>query len=152
MGILNYSTDDVSIKEGNEGVYSLYKMASKNQEWYLFSYKMATKGKLLRLLNDPTRLSVCSTDQLFHLACNVSSLLSFSNRIIYLLLTMPTPFEKEMQRLHKLLAEVETDKDSDFGNEDNGPGDILEEKFYIMEVSANMIRNRKRTEILEMKK
>ncbi|GBN51306.1 hypothetical protein AVEN_109859-1 [Araneus ventricosus] len=42
---------------------------------------------------------------------------------------MPTSFEKEMERLHKFFAEVETDKDSDFGNEDNEPGDILEENF-----------------------
>ncbi|GBM83717.1 hypothetical protein AVEN_271707-1 [Araneus ventricosus] len=40
---------------------------------------------------------------------------------------MPTPFEKEMERLYKLLAE--TDEDSDFGNEDNGPKDVLKEHF-----------------------
>ncbi|GBL90794.1 hypothetical protein AVEN_215535-1 [Araneus ventricosus] len=42
---------------------------------------------------------------------------------------MPTPFEKEMERLHKLLAEVETDEDSDFDNEDNGAEDIDHENF-----------------------
>ncbi|GBL91948.1 hypothetical protein AVEN_102526-1 [Araneus ventricosus] len=60
---------------------------------------------------------------------NFSSLLSFPNRIIYLLLTMATPFENEMEYAHKILAEVETDEDSDFDNEDNGPEDILEEIF-----------------------
>ncbi|GBO25096.1 hypothetical protein AVEN_108916-1 [Araneus ventricosus] len=44
-------------------------------------------------------------------------------------LTMPTSYEKEMQRLRKLLDEVESDEDSDFDNEDNGPEDILEENF-----------------------
>ncbi|GBL94729.1 hypothetical protein AVEN_244717-1 [Araneus ventricosus] len=34
-----------------------------------------------------------------------------------------------MERLRKLLAEVETDEDPDFGNEDNGPEDVLEEIF-----------------------
>ncbi|GBM93340.1 hypothetical protein AVEN_213001-1 [Araneus ventricosus] len=34
-----------------------------------------------------------------------------------------------MERLHKLLAEVETDEDPNFDNEDNGPEDILEETF-----------------------
>ncbi|GBM78499.1 hypothetical protein AVEN_266024-1 [Araneus ventricosus] len=52
-----------------------------------------------------------------------------------------------MERLRKLLAEVETDEDTDFENE---PEDVLEEIFQMMKVSANMIRNR--TEILEMKK
>ncbi|GBN18160.1 hypothetical protein AVEN_127197-1 [Araneus ventricosus] len=42
---------------------------------------------------------------------------------------MPTPYEKEMERLRKLLAEVETDEDPDFDNEDNGPEDVLEEIF-----------------------
>ncbi|GBO39253.1 hypothetical protein AVEN_172381-1 [Araneus ventricosus] len=56
-----------------------------------------------------------------------------------------------MVRLLKLLAKVETDEDPDFDNEDNGSEDVLEEIFLIMKVSANMIRNRKRTEILEMK-
>ncbi|GBL91572.1 hypothetical protein AVEN_23633-1 [Araneus ventricosus] len=51
-----------------------------------------------------------------------------------------------MERLRKVLAEVETDDDPDFENE---PDDVLEEIFQIMKVSANMIRNRKRTEILE---
>ncbi|GBL96403.1 hypothetical protein AVEN_146839-1, partial [Araneus ventricosus] len=32
-----------------------------------------------------------------------------------------------MERLRKLLAEVETDEDPDFDNEDNGPEDVLEE-------------------------
>ncbi|GBM93654.1 hypothetical protein AVEN_210278-1 [Araneus ventricosus] len=47
----------------------------------------------------------------------------------YYLLTMPTSYEKEMERLRKLLAEIETDEDSDFDNEDNGHEDILEENF-----------------------
>ncbi|GBL79018.1 hypothetical protein AVEN_48973-1 [Araneus ventricosus] len=59
----------------------------------------------------------------------MSSLLSFPNRSIYLLLTMPTLFEKEMEPLNKLLAEVETDEDSDFYNEYNGLDDILEDNF-----------------------
>ncbi|GBN02826.1 hypothetical protein AVEN_216786-1 [Araneus ventricosus] len=85
--------------------------------------------QLLGLWNDPVRPSVCSTDELFHAADNVSSLLSIPNRSIYLLLTMPTSYEKEMECLRKLLAEVETDEDSNFDNEDNGPEDILEENF-----------------------
>ncbi|GBN87606.1 hypothetical protein AVEN_79573-1 [Araneus ventricosus] len=32
-----------------------------------------------------------------------------------------------MERIRKLLDEVETDEDSDFDNEDNGPQDVLEE-------------------------
>ncbi|GBN15596.1 hypothetical protein AVEN_24259-1 [Araneus ventricosus] len=58
-----------------------------------------------------------------------SSFLFFPNRSIYLLLTMPTPYEKEMERLQKLLAEVETDEDTDFDNEYNGPEDVLKEFF-----------------------
>ncbi|GBN20986.1 hypothetical protein AVEN_263903-1 [Araneus ventricosus] len=42
---------------------------------------------------------------------------------------MPTPYEKEIERLRKLLAEDETNEDSDFDNEDNGPEDVLEENF-----------------------
>ncbi|GBM62211.1 hypothetical protein AVEN_267879-1 [Araneus ventricosus] len=42
---------------------------------------------------------------------------------------MPTPYEKEMKRLRKFLAEVETDEDIDFDNEDNGPEDVLEDIF-----------------------
>ncbi|GBN67751.1 hypothetical protein AVEN_181016-1 [Araneus ventricosus] len=42
---------------------------------------------------------------------------------------MPTSYEKQTKRLRKLLAEVESDQDSDFDNEDNGPEDILEENF-----------------------
>ncbi|GBM73808.1 hypothetical protein AVEN_94477-1 [Araneus ventricosus] len=42
---------------------------------------------------------------------------------------MPTPHEKDTERLRKLLVEVETDKDPDFDNEDNGPEDLLEEIF-----------------------
>ncbi|GBN89035.1 hypothetical protein AVEN_112374-1 [Araneus ventricosus] len=34
-----------------------------------------------------------------------------------------------MERLRKLVAEVETDEDPDFDNEDNGPEDVLEETF-----------------------
>ncbi|GBN84777.1 hypothetical protein AVEN_26962-1 [Araneus ventricosus] len=64
---------------------------------------------------------------------------------------MPPPYEKEMERLRKFLAEVETDEGPDFGNEDNGPEDVLEEIFQIMKVSTKMIKNTKRTEILEMK-
>nr|GBM92691.1 hypothetical protein AVEN_193374-1 [Araneus ventricosus] len=64
---------------------------------------------------------------------------------------MPTSQAKETERLRKLLAEVETDEDPDFGSEDNGPEDVLEDIifFQIMKVSASMIRNGKRTEILE---
>ncbi|GBM52202.1 hypothetical protein AVEN_170988-1 [Araneus ventricosus] len=68
---------------------------------------------------------------------NVSSLLPIPNRSIYLLLTMPNPYEKEMKLLRKPLAKVETDEDPDF---DNGPEDVSEEIFQIMEVSGNMIR------------
>ncbi|GBN92788.1 hypothetical protein AVEN_15053-1 [Araneus ventricosus] len=63
---------------------------------------------------------------------------------------MPTPngnvfnFFLKLERLRKLLAEVETDED--FDSEDNGPGDVLEEIFQIMKISTNMIWNRKRTE------
>ncbi|GBM12138.1 hypothetical protein AVEN_39475-1 [Araneus ventricosus] len=42
---------------------------------------------------------------------------------------MQTSYEKEMERLRKLIAEIETDEDSDFDNEDNGPEDILGENF-----------------------
>ncbi|GBL99443.1 hypothetical protein AVEN_245099-1 [Araneus ventricosus] len=34
-----------------------------------------------------------------------------------------------MERLRKLFAGVETDEDSDFDNENNGPEDNLEENF-----------------------
>ncbi|GBN56193.1 hypothetical protein AVEN_231676-1 [Araneus ventricosus] len=34
-----------------------------------------------------------------------------------------------MEHLRKLLAEVETDEDPDFDNEDNGPEGVLEEIF-----------------------
>ncbi|GBM64306.1 hypothetical protein AVEN_189111-1 [Araneus ventricosus] len=34
-----------------------------------------------------------------------------------------------MERLHKIIAEVETDEDPDFDNEDNGPEDVLEDIF-----------------------
>ncbi|GBL72113.1 hypothetical protein AVEN_163408-1 [Araneus ventricosus] len=81
------------------------------------------------LWNDPAHPSVCSTSQLFHAADNVSSLLSFPNRSIYFLLTTPISYEKEMERLRKLLAGVKTDEDSDFENEDNGPEDNLEDNF-----------------------
>ncbi|GBN18995.1 hypothetical protein AVEN_43947-1 [Araneus ventricosus] len=63
---------------------------------------------------------------------------------------MPTPngkvlhFFLKLERLRKLLAEVETDED--FDSEDNGPGDVLEEIFQIMKIFTNMIWNRKRTE------
>ncbi|GBL72077.1 hypothetical protein AVEN_115089-1 [Araneus ventricosus] len=46
---------------------------------------------------------------------------------------MPTPYE-EMECLLKLLAEVETDEDSDFDNEDNEPEDDLEENFSDHEI------------------
>ncbi|GBN33979.1 hypothetical protein AVEN_208296-1 [Araneus ventricosus] len=62
----------------------------------------------------------------FEGADNVSSLLSCPNRSIYLLLTMPTPYEKEMERLRKFLSEVETEEDPAFDNE---PEDVLEEIF-----------------------
>ncbi|GBM49549.1 hypothetical protein AVEN_15710-1 [Araneus ventricosus] len=42
---------------------------------------------------------------------------------------MPSSYEKEMERLRKIIAEIETAEDSDFDNEDNGPEDILEENF-----------------------
>ncbi|GBM76653.1 hypothetical protein AVEN_234871-1 [Araneus ventricosus] len=42
---------------------------------------------------------------------------------------MPTTYEKELERLRKLLAEVETDEDPNFDNEDNGPENVLEEIF-----------------------
>ncbi|GBL91000.1 hypothetical protein AVEN_184394-1 [Araneus ventricosus] len=42
---------------------------------------------------------------------------------------MSTPYEKEIERLLQLLAEVETDEESDFDNENNGPEDVLEENF-----------------------
>ncbi|GBM61629.1 hypothetical protein AVEN_122247-1 [Araneus ventricosus] len=42
---------------------------------------------------------------------------------------MTTIYEKEMERLRKLLAEVETDEDPNFDNKNNGPGDVLEENF-----------------------
>ncbi|GBN09973.1 hypothetical protein AVEN_159694-1 [Araneus ventricosus] len=38
-------------------------------------------------------------------------------------------YEKEMECLRKLLAEVETDEDSDFDKEDNGHEYDLEETF-----------------------
>ncbi|GBM25647.1 hypothetical protein AVEN_82763-1 [Araneus ventricosus] len=44
-------------------------------------------------------------------------------------MTISTSYEKEMERLRKLFAEVETDDDSDFDNEDNGSEDILAENF-----------------------
>ncbi|GBN13737.1 hypothetical protein AVEN_226959-1 [Araneus ventricosus] len=42
---------------------------------------------------------------------------------------MPTPKETGVERLRKLLAEVETDEDPDFDNEDNGPDDVADEIF-----------------------
>ncbi|GBM30257.1 hypothetical protein AVEN_26164-1 [Araneus ventricosus] len=42
---------------------------------------------------------------------------------------MPIPYEKEMERLLKLLAEVETTQDPYFDSEDDGPEDVLEEIF-----------------------
>ncbi|GBN98028.1 hypothetical protein AVEN_200416-1, partial [Araneus ventricosus] len=56
-----------------------------------------------------------------------------------------------MERLRKHVAEVEPDEDPDFENEENGLEDVLEEIFQIMELSASMIRNLKRTEVLEIK-
>ncbi|GBO35731.1 hypothetical protein AVEN_148168-1 [Araneus ventricosus] len=35
----------------------------------------------------------------------------------------------DLERLRELLAEVESDEDTDFDNEDNGPGDVLEENL-----------------------
>ncbi|GBN04665.1 hypothetical protein AVEN_221094-1, partial [Araneus ventricosus] len=48
---------------------------------------------------------------------------------IYLFLTMPTLYEKEMESLRKLLAEVQTDEDRDFDNEGNRHDNVLEENF-----------------------
>ncbi|GBM82768.1 hypothetical protein AVEN_259905-1 [Araneus ventricosus] len=42
---------------------------------------------------------------------------------------MTTSYEKEMERLRKLLTEVESEEDTDFDNEDNRPEDVLEENF-----------------------
>ncbi|GBN73303.1 hypothetical protein AVEN_128603-1 [Araneus ventricosus] len=42
---------------------------------------------------------------------------------------MLTACEKEMESLYKLLAEVETNEDSDFDNEYNGPEDVLKKNF-----------------------
>ncbi|GBN96540.1 hypothetical protein AVEN_48285-1 [Araneus ventricosus] len=53
-----------------------------------------------------------------------------------------------MERLRKLLAEVGSDEDPHFKK---GPQDVLQEVFQIINVSANMMRNRNRMEILEMK-
>ncbi|GBN10730.1 hypothetical protein AVEN_208153-1 [Araneus ventricosus] len=39
-----------------------------------------------------------------------------------------------MELLHKLLAEIETDEDSDFQNEDNGPENNLENNFSNHEI------------------
>ncbi|GBM12051.1 hypothetical protein AVEN_77048-1 [Araneus ventricosus] len=75
-----------------------------------------------RIRNSFRSERLITTDQLFHAAYNVSSVLSFPNQSIYLLLTMPTRFEKEMERSHKLLAEH-------FDNEDIGPEDILGENL-----------------------
>ncbi|GBN57138.1 hypothetical protein AVEN_182160-1 [Araneus ventricosus] len=46
---------------------------------------------------------------------------------------MSTSYEKEIELLRKLLAEVETVGDSDFGNE---PEDVLEENFSDHELSS----------------
>ncbi|GBL83873.1 hypothetical protein AVEN_176797-1, partial [Araneus ventricosus] len=43
---------------------------------------------------------------------------------------MPTPYEKEMERLRKLLAEVETDEDPDFEGEDNGSEDVSDHESF----------------------
>ncbi|GBM38937.1 hypothetical protein AVEN_271051-1 [Araneus ventricosus] len=50
---------------------------------------------------------------------------------------MLTPYEKEMECLLKLLADVETDEVSDFGNEDNGPEGVSEENFADHESFSN---------------
>ncbi|GBN60745.1 hypothetical protein AVEN_37925-1 [Araneus ventricosus] len=42
---------------------------------------------------------------------------------------MSTAYEKEMERLRKLLAEVQTNEYSDHENEDNLPEDVWEENF-----------------------
>ncbi|GBN88058.1 hypothetical protein AVEN_258605-1 [Araneus ventricosus] len=42
---------------------------------------------------------------------------------------MLTSYEKEMERLRKILPEVETDEDSDFDSGDIEPENILEENF-----------------------
>ncbi|GBM77604.1 hypothetical protein AVEN_165631-1 [Araneus ventricosus] len=56
-------------------------------------------------------------------------LIASVRRSIYLLLTLPTTYEKEMELLRKLLAEIETDEDSDFENEDNEPENNLKENY-----------------------
>ncbi|GBM52255.1 hypothetical protein AVEN_39769-1 [Araneus ventricosus] len=86
-------------------------------------------------------------DRLLHEADTVSSLLSFPNRNIYLLLTMPTPYEKEIERLRKLLAE---DEIMHLKMKTMHLRMLQKRIFEIMKVSANLIQNRK--EILEMKK
>ncbi|GBM32640.1 hypothetical protein AVEN_89639-1 [Araneus ventricosus] len=43
------------------------------------------------------------------------------------------PYEKEMERLRKFLAEVETDEDPDLDNEDNGHEDVLKVIFSHIE-------------------
>ncbi|GBO11388.1 hypothetical protein AVEN_119189-1 [Araneus ventricosus] len=47
---------------------------------------------------------------------------------------MSNPYEKDIELLRKLLAEVETDEDSDFDKEDNGPEEVLEENFSDHEI------------------
>ncbi|GBN58148.1 hypothetical protein AVEN_90578-1 [Araneus ventricosus] len=58
-----------------------------------------------------------------------TQLVSFQKRSIFLLLTMPTPCEKEIERLLKLLAEFETLQASDLDFEHNGPEDVLEDNI-----------------------
>ncbi|GBM76589.1 hypothetical protein AVEN_228944-1 [Araneus ventricosus] len=47
---------------------------------------------------------------------------------------MPTPYEKQKERLRKFLAEAETDEDPDIDNEDTGPEVVLEEIFTYQEI------------------
>ncbi|GBO04288.1 hypothetical protein AVEN_162776-1 [Araneus ventricosus] len=43
---------------------------------------------------------------------------------------MPTPYEKEMERLHKLFPEVETEGDSDFRVYSGTPGWVGRRHFF----------------------
>ncbi|GBM39660.1 hypothetical protein AVEN_66682-1, partial [Araneus ventricosus] len=52
---------------------------------------------------------------------------------IYLFLTITTPKEKELERLHELPTDDETDEDSDIDKERNRPEDVLEENFSDLE-------------------
>ncbi|GIY13787.1 hypothetical protein CEXT_733421 [Caerostris extrusa] len=49
--------------------------------------------------------------------------------LVCLLLTMSNLYEKEMESSRRLLAEVETDEDSDINNEGHGLDCIFEDNF-----------------------